>query len=480
MNKSLSHRYISKRILSVLIPCILLISCIKTQEYEEKVTLSVSTNSLNFSSEGGQQKISVESHKKWTVSQDVAWLSIDPSSCNPEDGTCGNEMNVRVDANSNASSRVATITISSSISGVPGQTINVSQSGVAPTLTVSVPSINFSAAGEQKPLTINSNANWTVSSSALWCTVSPPSGNGDHQVNISVTAHTGANSRSATITVTADFLSRQINVVQSSSSGDLQGIKMVRINAGTFIMGSPEMEPESYDDEHPQHSVTLSAFRLSEKEITIKDYCRFLNERGIGSDGLGTVTGFSGNQNLMIGRATYSNGQWSPQGGYANYPVQSVTWYGAKAFCDWAGGRLPTEAEWEYACRAGTTTPFNTGENITTEQANFDGTWTYNENSTGGTFLQRICPVGSFASNAWGLYDMHGNVQEWCNDWYSDSYYTSSASTNPQGPATGTERVIRGGCWRYDAGSCRSASRWYNYPSFSYSPNGIRLAASGH
>ena len=140
-----------------------------------------------------------------------------------------------------------------------------------------------------------------------------------------------------------------------------------------------------------------------------------------------------------------------------------VKWFYAKDFADWLGFRLPTEAEWEYACRAGTTTPFYTGDNLTTAQANYNGNYPYN-NYPPGEFIGRTLPVGSFDPNGWGLYDMHGNVCEWCNDWYD--LYPSDEQTNPQGPPSGTFRVFRGGGWRNYARLCRSAFRFNYFPDF--------------
>jgi formylglycine-generating enzyme required for sulfatase activity len=136
------------------------------------------------------------------------------------------------------------------------------------------------------------------------------------------------------------------------------------------------------------------------------------------------------------------------------------------------GYRLPTEAEWEYACRAGTTTPFNTGNNITTNQANYNGNNPYNNNAKGEN-RQRTMPVGSFAPNPWGLHDMHGNVFELCWDWYGD--YPTLSQTDPSGASFGTSRVIRGGSWNNSAGGARSALRNIISPAYRYAFVGFRL-----
>ena len=133
---------------------------------------------------------------------------------------------------------------------------------------------------------------------------------------------------------------------------------------------------------------------------------------------------------------------------------------------------LPTEAEWEYACRAGTTTPFSTGDNITTSQANYDGNYPYN-NFSKGTNRKSTTDVGSFPPNSWGLYDMHGNVYEWCWDWYGD--YSTSAQADPRGPASGSERVIRGGSWEHYGWYVRSAYRSNGDLSSGWSSVGFRV-----
>jgi len=140
-------------------------------------------------------------------------------------------------------------------------------------------------------------------------------------------------------------------------------------------------------------------------------------------------------------------------------PVIFISWTDASAFAEWMGCRLPTEAEWEYACRAGTTTPFNTGEKLGTEQANYYGLYPYNTYDYTGLVRDHPTPVGSFEPNNWGLYDMHGNVTEWCSDWYAYDY-PEKVQKDPAGPSKGYSRVARGGSWCTDAMDCRSASRY--------------------
>jgi len=243
---------------------------------------------------------------------------------------------------------------------------------------------------------------------------------------------------------------KQIDATPTHSNGTISStniipntkipIEWVDIPAGTFMMGSPAREVEKLGDDL-LHKVSLNGYKMSKYQITFDQYDAFCD-------------------------ATEQKRPTNSRFGRGKRPIISITWKGAVAFTKWLGGgsRLPTEAEWEYACRAGTTTPFNTGNNITTSQANYNGNYPYN-NNTRGIFRNETLPVGSFPPNAWGLYDMHGNVTEWCHDWYDTFYYEISPSHNPQGPESGTYRVHRGGDWQNSGGFCRSARRIYSAPT---------------
>ncbi len=260
--------------------------------------------------------------------------------------------------------------------------------------------------------------------------------------------------------------------------------RMVSIPAGTFLMGSPESEAERRNDE-PQHEVTISNdFLMSRYEVTVGEFRRFV-----------TVSGYQ--TEAETGGDVVMEDAWEK---YADdHPVVLVSWNDAVAYCNWLskeeglppaytisgdtvtwnreanGYRLPTEAEWEYACRAGTVTPFSTGNNITTSEANYNGNYPYNGNAK-GIYRKWMTAVGSFAANPWGLYDMHGNVWEWCWDWFGD--YSSDSETDPAGAASGVFRVIRGGSWSNDGQFVRSAYRYCNIPVFRYYNYGFRLVRS--
>ncbi|MDR2913226.1 MAG: SUMF1/EgtB/PvdO family nonheme iron enzyme [Tannerella sp.] len=251
-----------------------------------------------------------------------------------------------------------------------------------------------------------------------------------------------------TIVVPADTVPKIADVPPAKIA-----IEWVDVPAGTFIMGSSDDEEERYDNEYA-HKVSLNGFKMSKYAITFDQYDMFCE---------------------ATGRELPSDKGW----GRGKRPVINVSWHDANAFAEWLGDgyRLPTEAEWEYACRAGTTTPFHTGDNITSDQANYAGNYPYS-NYPKGEYRGQTLPVGSFSPNNWGLYDMHGNVFEWCSDWYDTDYYKNSPEHNPQGPSKGTLRVLRGGSWlSYGSGS-RSAFRYFKTPADRDNDFGFRLVFS--
>ncbi len=227
------------------------------------------------------------------------------------------------------------------------------------------------------------------------------------------------------------------------------GMTFNLIPAGTFMMGSPEDEPERRDRE-TQHQVTLTkSFYMQTTEVT------------------------QGQWKAVMG----SNPSYFSNCG-DDCPVEMVSWNDVQEFITElhklgeSTYRLPTEAEWEYAARAGTTTQFNTGHCLSTDQANYDGNYPYT-GCPSGEYRGKPLPVASFAPNAWGLYDMHGNVWEWVQGWYGS--YPTSAVTDPTGPTLGSARVLRGGCWYSFAGYCRSAARFDSYPGYRNFNGGFRL-----
>ena len=246
----------------------------------------------------------------------------------------------------------------------------------------------------------------------------------------------------------------------------LQGVALLLIRGGTFVMGSRELDPELNENE--THHVTLNDFFLSKKTITNEQYCRFLNMMNVQGDGKGEVSGF-GNQTLVDAYGwgvQFLNGEWQPAEEVADYPVMKISWYGAKAYCDWAGGRLPTEAEWEYAARGGSLRKgyvYSGSNNVD------DVAWYDEKNGVPH-------PVGTKLPNELGVYDMSGNVWEWCGDWYGS--YDKENKINPLGPTTGEHRVSRGGSCYHDVNCCRVAWRGFNHPDDCYGTDGFRIAFS--
>ena len=213
-------------------------------------------------------------------------------------------------------------------------------------------------------------------------------------------------------------------------------LEMVQIPGGSFKMGSPESEKGWSESESPQHQVNVPGFSMGKFVVTQEQYQQIMGNN---------PSRFSG----------------------AKRPVEKVSWNDAVEFCQKLSQqtgreyRLPSEAEWEYACRAGTTTPFHFGETITTDLANYNGTYTY-ASEPKGKYLQKTTDVGSFPPNAFGLYDMHGNVWEWCQDDWHNNYIDAPKDGSGWTSRSGNTKVVRGGSWFNVPRNCRSASRNLN------------------
>jgi formylglycine-generating enzyme required for sulfatase activity len=211
-------------------------------------------------------------------------------------------------------------------------------------------------------------------------------------------------------------------------------LEMIAIPGGTFLMGSPENEVERFSDESPQHEVTVPGFFIGKYQLTQLQY-----------------------QTIMGTNPSYFKGD--------NRPVEGVCWEDAVKFCQklnhstLGNYRLPSEAEWEYACRAGTKTPFHFGDNVTTDLVNYNGNYPY-PSAPKGKYREQTTDVGIFPPNAFGLYDMHGNVWEWCEDERHENYINAPTDGSSwQSRISLGQKVLRGGCWHDYARYCRSACR---------------------
>ncbi len=245
-------------------------------------------------------------------------------------------------------------------------------------------------------------------------------------------------------------------------------MKLVEISMGEFLMGSPEGDISANEDEKPQHGVTITnPFFMGIYEVTQNEYERVMEA----NPSYFSKTGRS--KGKVAGLDT------------RRFPVEYVRWKEAMEFCgklselpqEKSAGRvyrLPTEAEWEFACRAGTTTAFHFDNLLSSAQANFNGMLPSPGVPT-GPFLGRPTTVGSYKPNALGLYDMHGNVWEWCSDWYRADYYKDSPSVDPPGAASSSDASVRGGSWADDALNCRSAYRYNVLPVHRFQTRGFRV-----
>jgi formylglycine-generating enzyme required for sulfatase activity len=287
------------------------------------------------------------------------------------------------------------------------------------------------------------------------------------------------------------------------------GMKLTLIPAGEFMMGSGEsaedtvaffnqnygadLKADACKAEHPQHRVRITRpFYLGTYHVTRGQFRQFVEATGYKTDaerdGLG-ARGYDGDDFEQKPEYTWRNAGFEQTDAH---PVVNVSWNDAAAFCQWLSRqegksyRLPTEAEWEYACRAGTTTRYSSGDDPETlaQVGNVaDATakekfphWTFTMRATDGYVF--TAPVGQFRPNAFGLCDMHGNAWQWCADWYGAEYYATSPSDDPGGPDSGHYRVLRGGSWVNRPSNARSAERGKYVPDSRGNDTGFRVARS--
>jgi formylglycine-generating enzyme required for sulfatase activity len=243
--------------------------------------------------------------------------------------------------------------------------------------------------------------------------------------------------------------------------GEGVALTMVKIPAGSFLMGSPGNEPERSEYEGPQHEVTLGAFWMAQTPITQAQWREVAGWQKVGRDLEPYLSNFKG----------------------ANRPVEQVSWFDALEFCRRLSQRtgqrygLPSEAQWEYACRAGSATSFHFGATLTPELANYNGNHVYG-NGPKGTYREQTIEVASFPSNGWGLHDLHGNVWEWCADHWHDSYNFAPGDDQPwliPAAADDEPRLLRGGSWDLYPRNCRSAYRDHARPDSAYNHVGFRV-----
>ena len=404
--------------------------------------LSLDTSSLNFASGSGSMSFIISSNVSWAISSDQNWCSISLTS-----GSGDRSITVSVEENTSITVRTAKITVKSEVGVI---TVSVTQSGADAVLSLDTDNLEFTSGNGSKMIKITSNVSWTISSDQNWCSISPTFGSGDKSITVSVEKNSST-TRKATITVKSETITKTLAVTQSGSSSPspqtktftVKGVKfkMIAVEGGTFTMGATsEQGSDANDSEKPTHSVTLSSYSIGETEVTQVLW-----------------------QAVMGSNPSYFSG--------SNRPVEQVSWNDCQDFISKLNAmtgenfRLPTEAEWEYAARGGNK---SRGYKYAGSNSIDDVAW-YTSNST-----SRTHDVATKQSNELGLFDMSGNVWEWCSDWYGN--YSSSAQTNPTGPSSGYDRVLRGGSWGRSAWDCRTSFRSSYTPSNRGYSIGFRLA----
>lgn len=261
---------------------------------------------------------------------------------------------------------------------------------------------------------------------------------------------------------TNKMIATNFNLENDSFSFEINGVNFLfrKIKSGEFIMGATDFRRDTL----PPHQVKITRdFWMLETLVTQSQW--FVLE---------------GNSMASM----LAESEFETFNGIGNdYPIYLITWYEAVEFCDKLTNilkeygyiaKLPTEAEWEYACRGGLYLPYSFGDLLDGTQANCNGKFPYGQSKL-GRWREQATLVKQFSPNSNGLYDMHGNMWEWCQDWYSEHYYSESPLCDPLGPEIGDKRVVRGGSWRSHAECCRSAFRDSDYPDYRGRTSGFRI-----
>ena len=335
-------------------------------------------------------------------------------------------------------------------------------------MTVSVSELNFPASGDEQTFTITSNIDWIIEYECSWLTISPVLGNNNGTISVTASENTSQNPRTKIIMIKGIGVVEQL--ISVTQAGDANGdkIEMVFVQGGTFTMGcASEQGDNCEDNEHPEHQVTLNNFYIGKYEITqglwaeimgmnIQQWTDYIGSSYLCGEGddypmyyisWDDIVGTTGESMEINGITYYENG--------FIYKLNQKT---GKNY------RLPTESEWEYASRGGVKSNYYkySGSNSVDDVA-----W-HVDNSGFTAHL-----VGAKQDNELGIYDMSGNVWEWCSDWYGS--YTSDPQNNPTGPTTGSNRVLRGGCWSAGVQYCRVAFRFNYTPSSRFYSIGFRI-----
>lgn len=398
---------------------------------DESASLTISTNNLNFSAGGGEQIVDISSDGVWECNYTEDWILV---------RYLQNGIKIIVDANMVETERVAVIKVL--CNGDVRNQINITQEGVA----LNVQSLNFEVQydGGELSIPIESNSEWDAVNTCEWIEIQKE----NPYLKVSISRNYQMQERSGEITLSVGELSKTI-VVKQTASPWYESFEMIDVESGAFYMGAQKesSSKENYDEnaymiEAPVHSVTMSNFAIGKFEVTQAQWV-----------------------------AAMGHNPSSIQGD--NLPVENVTWEQVQEFITLLNEnsgkeyRLPTEAEWEYAARGGNKSEGYKYSGFSVLSA---CGWYYS-NSESSTHK-----VGTKYPNELGIYDMSGNVREWCNDWFD--YYTSSDANNPTGPDNGNMKVNRGGSWTTPAVNCRNSYRHTDFPHEGSQDLGFRLAIS--